>query len=169
MLVVPFLVTPAVSRDEVTAELSRRWGGIEYVSPAVDFGYTSYYEPEMGPNLTRYIVGFETLIDPSELAEIKIRTNEIEAGFSARGRRRANLDPGLLGLERLVLASTKDNGRRIPLRDGIYAEITLIYHHGDFRPLEWTYPDYRSEAYLACFRELRLAYRRKLRAAPEEP
>ena len=73
-----------------------------------------------------------------------------------------NLDPGLLSLGKLILASTKDNAQRIPLRDGIYAEVTLIYREKSYRPLPWTYPDYRSPEYLEILHALREELREKL-------
>jgi hypothetical protein len=61
------------------------------------------------------------------------------------GPRPANLDPGLLSAHNLVLASTKAHAHRVYLSDGIFAEVTLVYRHGMYQPLEWTYPDYCTE------------------------
>jgi hypothetical protein len=61
-------------------------------------------------------------------------------------RRRANIDPGLVTIESLVLASTKYSGHRICIGPGLYAETTLLFQKGQYRPLEWTYQDYRTEA-----------------------
>ena len=54
---------------------------------------------------------------------------------------------------------------RVPLRDGIYAEVTLVYERGEFRPLPWTYPDYRDPAQLAVLKALRERYREAVRCA----
>src|SRR4030042_760131 len=51
----------------------------------------------------------------------------------------------LIGLAKVVLASTKDYKHRIYLDKGIYAEITLFYQDKTFNPWEWTYPDYRTD------------------------
>jgi hypothetical protein len=59
-------------------------------------------------------------------------------------RRRANLDPGLVTIESLVLASTKYSGHRICIGPGLYAETTLLFQKGEYRPLEWTYQDFRT-------------------------
>ncbi len=64
----------------------------------------------------------------------------IEDAFREGGDRTLNLDPGLLSLSRFALATTKDGSHRIPLRDGIYAEVTLVYERGGFHPLPWTVP-----------------------------
>ena len=85
---------------------------------------------------------------PRSWPRIKRETNDIEDRFREQGLRKVNLDPGLLSLPRFVLATTKDNAHRIPLEGGIYAEITLLFGKGTFRPLPWTYPDFRSENYI---------------------
>ena len=60
----------------------------------------------------------------------------------SRGIRVANIDPGYLEPSKLVLYSTKNFSHRIYVGNGIFAEVTLIYEHGDFKFLPWTYPDY---------------------------
>ena len=87
----------------------------------------------------------------------------MEALFSENQDRKINLDPGLLDLNRLVLATTKHAGHRIPLAEGIYAEITLHYRRGRFEPLPWTYPDYRSEEYQRILLELREIFHGQLK------
>jgi hypothetical protein len=62
-----------------------------------------------------------------------------------------------------VLATTKDGSHRIPLRDGIYAEVTLVFERGDFRPLPWTYPDYRTEGCRSVLKAIRDGYRQRIR------
>ena len=163
-LVVPMLLSPEISFTEVVSHLVAQYGRVDSATGPIDFDFTDYYSGEMGGRLTRYIVAFCRLIDPQNLSDIKRFTNQIERSYATGGNRRANLDPGLLCLDRLVLASTKNNGRRIPLRDGIYAEITLVYHHGDFHPLEWTYPDFASRAYRDYFSRLRNTLRDRLRS-----
>jgi hypothetical protein len=116
----------------------------------------------MGRDLKRVFYVFERLQPQDCLAAVKRRTGELEEEV-ARSRdwpvaRPINLDPGLLSEGRLVLASTKDRGHRLPRADGIYEEITLLYFDGAFRPLLWTYPDFRSRAYLDFFHEVRKEY-----------
>jgi hypothetical protein len=66
-----------------------------------------------------------------------------------------NIDPGYITPAKLVLASTKDHAHRIYLRDGIFAEVTLVYRQRKWQPLEWTYPDYRRDDYQQFFTECR--------------
>jgi hypothetical protein len=54
-----------------------------------------------------------------------------------------------------VLASCKDYSHRLYLGDGVYGELTLIFEHGAWRAMPWTYPDYRTEAYQAFFSRVR--------------
>jgi hypothetical protein len=74
-----------------------------------------------------------------------------------------NLDPGILSLENICLATTKPYSHRIYLAGGIWAEVTLMYRKDSYHPLEWTYPDYASQELLEIFAHLRILYKEKLR------
>ncbi len=157
-LVVGMLSGDVTVLDAAEAELAAAYGPIDLRSPDIDFDFTDYYEPQMGKGLRRRFVSFARKIDPADLAAIKRRTNDIEAAFARRSAgvpRPLNLDPGYVCASKLVLASTKDHAHRIYLRDGIYAEITLSFRGKSFVPLETTYPDYRSAAYLEFFTRVR--------------
>jgi hypothetical protein len=147
------------------AELERRLGAADFIGPELPFAWTDYYEAEMGKDLRRGFYSFGALVDPSELAELKLWTNALEEGGSAGGRRGFNIDPGLLSLGRFSLATTKDRPHRIPLGRGIYAELTLLFEGGEWRPLPWTYADWRSPEYRALLAELRERHKLELRAA----
>ena len=122
------------------------FGTLFAASDTYDFDFTSYYEAEMGAGLSKQLVCFKQRIDPAELAAVKAQTMALERAMS-RGRcRRANIDPGLLSIESLVLATTKCAGHRICIAPQLYAEVTLLYQRGRYRPLEWTYPDYQGDA-----------------------
>ena len=58
--------------------------------------------------------------------------------------------PACCRLRVLILATTKYSGHRICIAPQLYAEVTLLYQRGRYRPLEWTYPDYRRDA-VQCF------------------
>ncbi|MBM4444798.1 MAG: DUF4416 family protein [Chloroflexi bacterium] len=138
--------------------LSERLGPIDVESETLDFDYTGYYEKEMGPGLKKRFLGFERLVPPEALVEMKLFTNELERAVSEEGRRTVNLDPGYLTAARVVLASTKDYAHRIYLGKGIYGEITLLYRDRGFQELPWTYPDYRSQPYHEYLTRLRRTY-----------
>ncbi len=120
--------------EEIRNDLENHFGRIDYVSAELPFGiYTAYYDQEMGSDLKGKLLSFEKLIHPSLLADVKIFTNWLEKKFAVEGKRKFNLDPGYVHHMNFVLASTKPWGNRIYLRNGIYAEVTLIYLSGGFR------------------------------------
>jgi hypothetical protein len=156
-----------LSRPELKAGLLLRLGQVfgpsDWVSPALPFGYTRYYDREMGGPILRFFVSCRELLDPAGLAAAKLRSNALEEEFRRPALRPVNLDPGLLSLARFVLASTKPAAHRVPLSGGIYAEVELLYEHGGFRPVEWTYPDYRSREYLDILEHIRGLFKAQCR------
>ena len=96
----------------------------------------------MGSPLFRRLFGFKQLIQQHDLGQIKLTTNSIEHQYSSGNKRLVNIDPGYLLHERFVLATGKNYSHRIYIGKGIYADLTLIYCHGRFESLPWTYPDY---------------------------
>lgn len=152
---------------EVYQRLSEQFGQIDSTSPLLPFDCTTYYVAEMGKGLQRQFVSFETLIAPNGLAPAKHFSNAVEREFTEDGTecRQVNLDPGYISASKLVLASTKDHAHRIYLQGGIYAEITLRFHRKTFQPWEWTYPDYRTQAYIDIFNQIRHIYMEQLRTS----
>jgi hypothetical protein len=129
----------------VEKEIEKNYGTVIRQSEIVPFDYTDYYEKEMGKNIQRLWLVTEKLVYLSLLAEIKNYARHIEATYAdENNNRKINIDPGILTLSNFVLATTKNYGHRIYLRDGIFAEVTLIYRNKTFQSLEWTYPDYRN-------------------------
>ena len=160
MLVCGTLAGSEALLDQAVALLAEHVGPIDLVSETYAFTFTDYYEREMGSNLKRRFVSFAELIDPGELASIKRRTNDLERAATGAVARPINLDPGTLSGSQLVLASTKPHAHRIYLKDGIYAEVTLLYRGGAWAALPWTYPDFASATYhpwLSAARERCLA------------
>lgn len=149
--------------SDVGAVLVDRFGPVDMVSPWMPFSDTSYYEGEMGGPLFRRMVSFSRLVDPGTLADIKLWTNALEDGFAEAGKRRVNLDPGLLALSRFVLASAKDFAHKIYVGQGIYADLTLIYSAGAFHPLPWTFPDYTESSMIHFLTDVRRRYALSLR------
>lgn len=158
----------------VRVELEEAFGPIDFESEIIPFDFTDYYQAEMGAGLNRVFYAFEKLVTPDKIVDAKLLTNDIElkitdelhgAGVSSDGTgRMVNLDPGYVDTPKMVLASTKDFFHRIYLQKGIYAEITLYFKKPSYEPFPWTYPDYRTEKYIAFFNELRTRFRKKLEA-----
>jgi hypothetical protein len=151
-------------------ELVLSFGETDFMSERFLFNFTDYYSKEMGPTLFRHFLAFQCLIPPSSLPEIKQTTNRIEGKYvQSQGNRRLNIDPGYLSLEHVILATTKGYVHRPYLRDGIYADLTLIYEKGSYRALEWTYPDYRQPNTIALFNRLRTRYAEALKRRIDHP
>jgi hypothetical protein len=145
-------------------DLSSTFGKPDYVSERFPFDFTDYYTQEMGKPLFRHFITFERLILIPVLPDIKQMTNRLEEKYASPvGNRRINIDPGYICLEHVILATTKGYTHRPYLRDGIYADLTLIYRNQSFQPLEWTYPDYRQERNIELFNQFRRRYLEELR------
>jgi len=132
------------------SSLEKMFGAVDVVGDIIPFDLTHYYDEEMGHPLLRQFISFETLIDPEQLAAIKVATNRLEDGFAAEpdaaAARPINLDPGYIAPSKLILASMKDFSHRVYLRDGVYGEVTLQYRNG-WQTLPWTFPDYGDGRY----------------------
>lgn len=142
--------------------LTEKFGPMDFLTEPETFTYTNYYEEEMGPGIYRQVISFTQFVQPDTLPDIKLFTNDLEIRLSKEGKRRVNIDPGILSEERLILATGKDFTHRVYLRNGIYADLTLIYQGGTYRPLSWTYPDYRAPRlihFLCVLRQLILFQR----------
>jgi len=162
------LFTAVTFKDDETYEnvkstLEKEYGPIEIRSAIYDFIYTKYYSHEMGLNLKKQFLGFKDLIPKDTLADIKLKTNDIEADFSDEGKRTVNIDPGYLTGAKVVLATTKNFDHRIYLGKGIFGDIHLRYRHGKFLINEWTYPDYRGMVVIEFLARLRKIYMREYR------
>jgi hypothetical protein len=143
---------------ECIRKLEGEFGEIDFISGRFPFNFTPYYEKEMGNELWREIICFKNLIRRDELVGIKVFTNKLEKDFSQEGKRKINIDPGYISGEHLILATGKGYYHRPYLGKGVYADLTLVYKNKEFQPLEWTYPDYRSQEMRNLFRELRGKY-----------
>ena len=146
--------------DRAMKMLVEEFGEIDAVSEEFSFSeeFSDYYDEELGGEGLRRIYSFKETVDPARQADIKIRTNEIEQLLSVDGNRHVNLDPGFINHGRLLLATTKKAGFRIPLKDGIYTEMTLYYARGEWQKLPWTYRDYQSERVQKFITEVRHNY-----------
>jgi hypothetical protein len=167
---------------EVLSGLSSEYGDVDFISQEMPFNYTQYYAKEMGSSLSRRFVFFEAPVRPESLPDVKLFTNCMEDRFSienetglespsCRGkdgkpiagdfqsrRRQVNIDPGYISKAHLILATGKGYTHRPYLRDGIYADVTLIYTEKSFHSLPWTYPDYAEKKVIELFNRIRAKY-----------
>ena len=155
--------------EKVMGLLKEEFGEWDAVCEEFSFSddFSTYYDEELGGKGMRRIYSFKSLVDPAKQAEIKEFTNELEKRFSIEGNRKINLDPGFINHGRLMLATTKSAGFRIPLKRGIYTELTLFYARGGWHKFPWSYRDYQSErvqAFLTDVRKKYLAQRKAMKA-----
>jgi len=156
--------------DHGMEDLRIVFGEPDFISERILFNFTDYYTQEMGRDLFRRFITFESLISIPLLPDIKQKTNRLEEKYAtAVGNRRINIDPGYVCLEHVILATTKGYTHRPYLREGIYADLTLVYRNKSFQPLEWTYPDYRQENIIRLFNQLRKKYLENLKGRSAHP
>jgi hypothetical protein len=141
--------------DALIAKFSK----LDFVSDVWPFDKTDYYKNEIGENILRQFVSAEKLIDPGSLAKIKHKTNKLEQKLAKQLGlalpRPVNLDPGVIEPSKLILATTKNYSHRIYIGGKMYAEVTLIFDKGTWRPLPYTYPDYKQQCYFDFFDKVR--------------
>jgi len=143
------------------AELQHHWGFTDFVSEDFPFDFTDYYEAEMGKDLARRFYSFERLITPDQLVEAKLFCNELEGKYRGEKGRAVNLDPGYVDHFKLVLASAKFGGQKVYLRDGIYADMTLVMFKGKWESFNWGFPDFKSRRYDDALCKIRDLYKRQ--------
>ncbi len=134
---------------------------VDVESIEIPFDFTDYYKKELGSNLIRKWISIDKKIPENELVHLKQTSIEWEKNLSKDKKRKVNCDPGGISLSRVILVTTKNYSHRIYMGNGIYSEITLIFKNKNFTPLEWTYPDYRSDTFL----QFALKCREKLKSS----
>jgi len=139
--------------------IDTKFGKTDLVSDVWTFEQTDYYKEQTGSHILRQFASIENLIDPGLLAKIKHKTNKLEQklakSLALPVPRPINLDPGIIEPSKLVLATTKNYSHRIYIGKKMYAEVTLIFDKGNWRPLDYTYPDYKQQCYFSFFAKVR--------------
>jgi hypothetical protein len=149
--------------EDACSAIAEILGEVEERTDAEPWAVSDYYGAEMGTEIWRCYASLGELAPADRLAAWKLESNRLEERWTAGGKRRVNVDPGYVDLLRLVLASTKDAGHRIYLGGGIFAEVTLRYENGAFRPWPQTYPDYAAPRAVEFFTRVRARCAAQLR------
>ena len=155
-LFIGILHSPEVPFNALQKELTTIFGAIDYCSAPIEFKHTNYYNNEIGNSILKTFVSFKNQISPDTMYRTKINSNQLEEHWlQTGGKRLVNLDPGIINNYNVILLTTKNYSHRIPLQEGIYAEITLIWKKNDFEDLPWTYPDFKTPEYKSILKTIR--------------
>lgn len=163
-VIVGILAKDANAIESVRATLREKFGEEDLNLAPFPFTFTNYYKDEIGEAPVRAFFSYETLIDRTEIVDIKLWTNDVELAIAdasgTPGQRPVNLDPGYMTLGQFFLATTKDQRQRVYMQRGIFVEPTLYFQDGHFHAFDWTYRDYQSENYIKYLEQVRarLAY-----------
>lgn len=130
---------------EAIGALVAEFGDVRLEGPRYAFDMTDYYSAEMGPGLSKSLLWLGPTVAPAELATRKQTTIALERARAHGDNRTVNIDPGLLSTNSLVLATTKVSGHRICIAPGLWAEVTLLFEKGLYRPQPWSYRDYQRQ------------------------
>ena len=124
-------------------------------SPVFPFPDTKTYSPTMGTDLVRRFWVLEKLWPQDGLAPVKRAAvdmeEQIRQAFPDGVARPVNIDPGIINDCRVILATTKDYAHRIYRGNGVWEEITLVYRHGAYDKMPWTYRDFLNPEYHRFF------------------
>ncbi|KAA0259325.1 DUF4416 family protein [Deferribacter autotrophicus] len=144
--------------------LNSIFGSPKIVSEKFSFSHTSYYEKEMGNNLVKYFACYDIIDYPDKLVNYKRIAVDIEDFFKENGKRKVNIDPGYVAMEKVVAASTKNFTHRIYLGESIYADLQLYRKKKSYVALPWTFYDYQTSNALIFFEKCRIFLEEKLNA-----
>lgn len=164
-LVVGIMYTDKPTYDAALEKLVEVFGETDCVSDEYSFSdFSRFYDGEMNGEVKKRLVSFQRTVQPSMLPGIKLFTNDLENAFATQSGRTVNLDPCLLGHGKFVMATTKNASFRIPLSDGIYADLALVYARKHWEHFYWTYFDIKSDFVKSFLEKVRELYLEKRKA-----
>jgi len=143
------------------------FGNFDFESETKKFDVSNYYKDEMGENIFRIFLSFETLRTPDFLVEMKLKSMEIEIKLAYEGKRKVNIDPGYIDFSKVILATFKGAGSKIYLAKGVWADLILRYEKGTFHPFPWTFPDFRDGSYNQILIKIRNLYKEQIKKMKE--
>jgi len=139
--------------------LERRFGRVEFETAEIPCANGERYREEMGAELYRRFFSFEQPVPRSSLASVKGICHKIEPNFADRVEdfhfRTVNIDPGIMTVSSLVMASHHEYGHSVYLTNGVFGELTLVWSNGRFVRLPWTDPDFYDNEAVDLFERVR--------------
>lgn len=147
--------------------LEREWGPIRHRGNWFPFDQTSYYEGEMGKNLYRSVVSFEQLIDPGQIARLKLDSIALEKTMLHESNGRSfNFDIGYMDPDKVVLPSCKAGPWKVYWGEGIWLDIVMHYAKGKFSGSPWSFEDFVRNPYQHDLLLIREKYKKALKVNP---
>jgi hypothetical protein len=154
----PQSLVPSQGKAPWDETLETHFGKIMRRGKFFPFAHTAYYEAEMGANLLRTVIGFETLISPEEILTYKLKAIELE------GKHRTfNLDVGYMDADKVVLPSTKKGPFKLYAGRGLWLDMLLTYAKGRFSPTPWAFADFAQNPYEKDLLLIREGYKKMMR------
>ncbi|MEC7181357.1 MAG: DUF4416 family protein [Bdellovibrionota bacterium] len=156
-----------VSEDSIKTMWEKKWGESLYFDHPF-FPMKKYYSKEMGDsNLLQRLFGVSLNLQNRESfvqGKVWSTGKEIEMSQDKLGVkfRTVNIDLGCLSLENMQLATGKPYSHRIYLGKGVYSDLTYVFQNKSYKPLLWTYPDYREEEIIKFFNSVRKVLHKKI-------
>lgn len=151
--------------------LEKHFGRVQCETMELAFTSDKYTE-EMGNGLQRRFYSFERLVERDRLPEIKSACHKVEQQLGDLVHdyafRTVNIDPGILTPDNLVMASHREYNHRVYLRDGVFAELALVYSRGRFVRLPWTVVDFCQGEAIEFFLRVRESFEMIEEPAPAE-
>ena len=141
-LVVAAMWSESLAETDAVTACELAYGPVASKTEPYRFDHTPYYTNEMGEALSKRFIEFEASLARDSLPDLKKMAIGIEDRFLRDGARALNVDPMLVSLENVVVATSKNFPHRIYLGDGVYGDLQLIRRRTGFEGLQWTYKDY---------------------------
>lgn len=142
--------------------MEKKFGRVKCETLEIPCSNTEVYREEMGDDLIRRFFSFEKDVDRSTLPELKAFCSKTEYQFSDIVDdfhfRCVNIDPIIQTPDNIVVASHHETNYNIYVKDGVYAEIALIYGRGQYLRLPWTNADYYHDEAIDFFNRVRLDF-----------
>lgn len=162
ILVVAVMWQPVLPESTAVSAVLDNFGELEQRTKTFDFTHTSYYQREMGQGLNKAFMALKGLHGRDSLIAHKLLATKVEDGFiDSNGARLLNVDPMLVSLENVVVATSKSFPHRVYLGQGVFGDMSLLRKRSGFEGMPWTYPDYME--HLEFFEDLHRKLRQLLK------
>lgn len=151
--------------------IEKKLGRVAFETIEIPCSKPEIYREEMGDTLLRRFYSFERETPREALVELKHVCHKIEPLFADNVDdfcfRTVNIDPGIVTPASVIMASHKEYNHSVYLRDGVFAELTLVHARGRFVRLPWTDMDFCHEEAIGFFDRVRSSF--EIRKHQEEP